>query len=302
MEYARVDLFAQDSVDQTILEGATFKVISADGYVTFGVFHSGLDGRAQFLLPVGTYEVRPYRFGAAFGSPRLIQVLPEDPIVPDGPILNTFSFKATRQYPDTPIDRRFCSASGYFRRATGGAATYLDMAFIAKFTPILLDGDAVLTERVETRTNDKGFAQVQLIRGAEYLVEVGGVEQMNRVIYVPDTTHWNLPDLIFPRVLGVDFDPTISDGGLVLSVGQVITVDAKAYLSDGRSLCGLHSYLCWHIVDPHLVAMEATSTGFRFRGMSVGTTSLVADRMASSILSIPNLPLVNTPVQLTVIP
>lgn len=302
MEYSRVDLFAQDSVDQTVLDGTTFKVISADGFLTFGVFQSGIDGRASFLLPVGIYEVRPFRFGSVFGQPRLIQVLPEDPIVPDAPILNTFSFPATAQYADTPLDRRFCSASGYFRRATGMAATYLDMAFIAKFTPILLDGDAVLTERVETHTNDKGFAQVQLIRGAEYLVEVGGVGQMNRVIYVPDATHWSLPDLIFPRVLGVNFDPPIPPGGLELHVGEVIVVDASAYLSDGRTLCELHNYLCWHIVDPRVVAIEATPTGFRFRGMSVGVTSLVADRMASSILSIPNLPVANTPVQLTVIP
>jgi hypothetical protein len=174
----------------------------------------------------------------------------------------------------------------------------VDLHFIAKFKPLLLDGDALLTERIRIRTDKRGFAQATLIRTAEYDVTVEGIEDFQIAIYVPDRAAANLPDLLFPVVEAISFDLPSPYSVLV---GQELTLRPTITASSGKVLDGTAlEDVFWCSSDPNVLGVLLTPTTLVLRGISPGQAEVRAQRSDRAIPRIPNTPISGIPLTVTV--
>jgi hypothetical protein len=298
MGYTRVVLVAKDLTDKvTTLSPCSFKVVGADNSVA-GVFQTGEDGTASFLLPVGVYEVRAFHFGTDFGPPRTIALLEEAPEAAGVPV-NTYFLYGARFRPTDSLDPAICVAHGFFRTAGGLPAKNLDMQFTGKFTPMLVDGAAILPDKVVTKTNEKGWAFVPLLRGGIYHAVVEGAEDTVRTVYVPDARSWGLPDLLYPRIDRVVFTPSITSS-VSMRVGEQMTTGAEVYATDGRKLERLTDDANWSVSDSSVLSMEVLSDRVVFRALKVGVAIVSVLRTDRSVPSLPDVAVGNTPVTVTV--
>jgi hypothetical protein len=291
MNYMPVNLFIIAPSGAPI-EGALVKVFDEAGTLAFT--EGTTDDRGVFacLLPVQTYQVRCFKRQVAFGRPRLIAVL-------DPPTTNDFTLTGALFYPPTSNDLRLCLASGFFRGPNGDPAVNVTVHFIAKFDPILLDGEAVLSpERVHVRTNKDGFMRVTLIRNGEYDVMIQGFEDMLRTITVPDRSSVNLPDLLFPVVASIHFDPP---GPYTVALDQEIAVTPTILTTSNEVLPGTAiADVNWRSSDTNILSVKAGNTTLTLRGIGVGYASILAERADTSIIRIPDVPLAGVPVPVTV--
>lgn len=297
MGYTRVVLVAKDLQDKnTTLSPCAFKVVSTDNSVA-GVFQTGEDGTASFLLPVGVYEVRAFHFGTDFGSPRTIALLEEAPEAAGTPV-NTYFLYGARFRPTDSLDPAICVAHGFFRTAGGLPAKNLDMQFTGKFTPMLVDGAAILPDKVVTKTNEKGWAFVPLLRGGIYHAVIEGAEDTVRTVYVPDARSWSLPDLLYPRIDRVVFTPSI--GAVSMRVGEQMTTGVEVYATDGRKLANVTDDAHWRVSDSSVLSMEVLTDRVVFRALKVGVAVVSVLRTDRSVPSLPAAEVGNTPVTVTV--
>jgi hypothetical protein len=170
---------------------------------------------------------------------------------------------------------------------------------MAKFAPILLEGDAIFTERIEIRTDEDGYACIDLIRCAQYDAIIENLEDKARLVSVPDAASVNLPDLLLPVVGSVTFDPP---GPYDLVVGGPdLTVTPTVVTSDGRPLIGSAlEDVQWGVADPATAVVMPTATTLVLRGLAPGATTLTATRLDKSIIRIPNTPIQGQPVAIDV--
>ena len=274
---------------------ASFKLVSAGGAVA-GVFHAGPDGTANILLPVDTYEVRAFHFGADFGPPRVVTLL-EEAVEAAGPPINTYYLYGARFKDTDSLDPAICMAHGYFRTAGGYPAKGLSLQLTAHFTPLLVDGAAMVPNKILARTNDKGWMMVPLLRGGIYHAVVEGAEDTVRTIYVPDARSWSLPNILYPRIDRVVITPAAPS--ITLRVGQQLAFAAELYSTDGRKLSNLTDEARW-VMTGTSAALEVQQASFSLRGLGVGVSTLSVDRTDSSVPSLPYVPVGNTPITVTV--
>ena len=295
MSYEAVDIFVKEKTPpQDPISGVVVKVFSENGSLVYGQATTDADGKASFLLPNATYQLRFYKQQVSFAQPKLITVL-EAPVAPQ---TNSFDVLGESFVPPVSTDPRLCVASGIFKKPNGAPAPNVDMHFITKFDPVLLDGAAVLTERMSTRTDANGYAQISLIRFAQYDVTIEGIEDYLRMISVPDKPSTNLPDLLFPVVAQITFSP---EGPYALAVNDEITITPTVITSDGRVLDGTAlEDVSWRVGDVDVAALSATATTLVLRGVGAGTTTLIAERSDTTIIRIPDTPIVGVPVDITI--
>jgi hypothetical protein len=159
----------------------------------------------------------------------------------------------------------------------------------------------MLTELLQCTTDARGFVQFNLVRFGQYEVTVEGFEDQVRIITVPDAPSVNLPDLIFPVVESISFDPA-GPYSTTAGVEHEITVTPTVRTSDGRVLPGVA--ICdvqWSSSNPNVLAVLATDKTLVLRGLSSGSAQLQAARADSSIIRIPNPAIQGVPVEVTVI-
>ena len=119
---------------------------------------TGTEGKASFLLDgPQRYQARAFKLAHSFSNPLYFDVDPE--------LSNCFDFPCSSIAVPSSSDPRMCMCSGTFRQPTGAPAQGVDIHFITRFHPLMLDGAAILTERVATRTDANGWVQLQLVRG-----------------------------------------------------------------------------------------------------------------------------------------
>ena len=104
--------------------------------------------------------MRFYKFQATFPQPQMFTVLA-------APATNLFDVVGEVFSPPLATDIRLCRCWGYFRDANGAPQKFLDMVFFSEFSPILVDDAGVIPRPVRVRTDENGFAQVDLIRGGK---------------------------------------------------------------------------------------------------------------------------------------
>jgi hypothetical protein len=290
-----VDLFVTDNTPQTApIPGVTVKVTSQDGTILYTQDTTDSNGHLALLLPteMSPYQVRMFKAGWQLKNPQILQV------VSGGP--NAFNFTGVGVTPPIPTDARLCTAYGFFRDITGAPARNVRIYFISLFKPFILDGAGVMTERVEAVTDDNGYAQINLVRNAQYDVTVSGTEDYTRNISVPDQPNVNLPDLLFPVVSAITFSPVIPES---ISVGDPdLVVTPTVYTSDGNILPYFGSSdVQWSSSDDSVLAVLPAGGVLTLRGLKPGTAQLIAKRSDTSIVRYPDPGIMGIPTALVVL-
>lgn len=298
MSYEAVDFYIKDTTpSRSPLAGVVVKVFSQDGRLVYAQSTTDADGHVGFLLQSGiTYQTRFYKFQVGFTNPQFFTVLPAP--LPPGQS-NVFDVKAEVLVPPTPLDARLCTAYGYFRDITGAPQSNVDIHFIAQFNPVWLDGAAVLKERVIIRTDEKGYAQVNLIRNGQYSVTIQGEEDVLRTISVPDAPNVNLADLIFPVVEKIVLNPP---GPYTIRVGQELTVAVQVLASDGQNLGTGRGDVMYASSNPDVLSYTCSPVALTLIGVAPGTAALQVTRTDQSIVHIPDAGIQGQPLVVTVRP
>lgn len=292
MNYEPVDVFVVDESNVPV-DGVLVRVYSTDGKRVLGENITDSGGVAAFLLPgPAEYDARFYKFAAGFRQPLRLDVQ-SDAATP-GKTPNAFEVQANTFLHPQATDPRLSRASGYFRDVTGASRRQLDIHFIL-YSPFLLEGSAVMGERVSLKTDDQGFGCIDLVRCAVYKVTIESWEDHPRTIRVPDTPSVNLPDLLFAVVDRVEL--TVPS----LSVGAEVALELVVFDSAGVPLSGsAMSDVQWSVADPSIVELSVTQDSVSVRGLTRGTTELLAERKDSSIVRIPATPIQGVPVSVVV--
>lgn len=292
--YQVVDFFVTDTAPAASpIEGVLLRLYSADGKLFYTDTITNAEGHGGFLLDDGVqYQLRLYKFQVSFTNPLLFSLAAP-------PALNVFDVKGAVFVPPVALDPRLCRASGFFRRGTGAPAANVDAHFIPKFDPLLLEGAAVLTERDIIRTDERGFAQIDLIRCGEYDVTIQGMDDMRRTISVPDAPSVNLPDLLFPVVHQITFSPP---GPFEVTIGTDLPIVPTIIASNGEVLPGTGAgAVLWGTEDPTTAAVLDNGTALALRAFKSGTTRLTARRSDTTIIRYPDLPILGVPQLITVL-
>jgi len=274
------------------IEGVLIKVYDPTGTTLYSESTTDVNGDAGFLLETLSYTMRLYKFQVGFHQPQHFDVI-------DTPGSNNFDVLGEPFTLPMATDPRLCRCSGFFRDLDGSPKRFLDIHIIGNFNPILLDEAAIISEERHFRTDDNGYGQIDLIRGAEYTANVESINgRWQRCIRVPDLASCNLPDLLLPIVERVILDPP---GPYSLSVGQTLIVTPQVFDSAGVQLTGTAiADVQWKSSDGAILLVAPASTTITLRGNAVGTAQLLATRKNVSIIKIPDLPIVGQPVDVTV--
>ena len=299
MNYQSVTLHLQEKTSLEPLVGVKVRVFNADGTVFQTLATSDSAGLVCLLLPAGaTYSLRMWKFQTSFQNPQLITI----------PAYTSPLYTADAAYdifgaafsPPESTDPDMCRVSGFFRTPTGAAAPNVNIAFVTQFKPFLLGPSAILTERIELRTDAKGYVELDLLRCGCFDVSVEGIEGVFRSIQVPDAASANLPDLLFPYIKRIVFDPpapwTIAPGGH-------ITVEVKVYRSDGNETDFIGEHLTFYTADPNIAAIAVSQHAITIESPSntTGTTTLEARPDDLGIVVLPVPVLVGVPATIEVV-
>jgi hypothetical protein len=293
MSFESVDVYVLDATPQkNPVPGVTVKVLSQNGVTTWTVATTDSSGHAGFLLPDATYQLRFFKPSYTFMNPQYFIVAPP-------PALNTFDITAIGVSPPVPSNSRLCTAYGFFQNMSGRPAAGVQIQFICKFNPILVDGAAVLTERVYVTTDEKGYAQVDLFQGGHYDVTISGTEDYLRHARVPFLPNINIGNLCFPVVSSVTFDPPIPSN---MTVGSAdLQVTPTAYATDGNELKDHGSMdIQWKSSDSNILAVMPSGGILTLRPLSAGTAQVIACRSNHSIIVIPDTGITGSPATVVV--
>jgi len=314
-----VKVYVKDQSSSPIV-GVLVRVFDAAGAVFITQNYTTLvSGRAvaDFTLngddPPISYTIRMSKTGVAFDgnqgnaskSPQLITVYSPPALAPNG----TNYFEVTGQTFTRPVatDPRLCRASGFFKDATGQPLPGMDIEIINQFNPAIVDGYGVMGAKIDLRTDEDGYVEVDLYRGAEYHVMLQGLEAaeadptgaivFERDVVVPDMASINLLDLLFPIVSSIDFGVA----SISLAVGEILPIEPVVTASDHRVLTGA---ACEDVVydteDLDVAAVYAEADRIVVTGRGAGTTQLTAVRKDQTIVIIPSTDILGQPLTITV--
>lgn len=292
MSFEPVDFYVKDSTPQASpVEGVLIRIFSEDGSIFYTQATTDVDGKASFLLETLVYSARFYKFQVGFNQPQVFEVLA-------APETNVFDASAEVFSQPMSTDPRYCRASGFFRSVTGAPHVGAVMQFVPSFDPLILDAAGIIDTKDSIRTDGDGYVQIDLVRGAVYRVFLQGLEECPRKIRVPDRSSINLPDLLYPVVQSVVLDP---EGPLTLTTGSELEVVPIVTGTDGVPLEGTgYRDVLWKVSDSTIAAIQVSKDKLTIRGLSVGATTLTAERKDTSIVRIPDTGISGQPVSITV--
>lgn len=263
--------------------------------------------------PAISYTIRMSKTGVAFDgsvgdqskSPQLIEVYTPASAAPTGK--NDFDITCETFTRPVSTDPRLCRTSGFFKDGAGRPLANLDIKLINQFKPAVVDGNAVLGERLDLRTDADGYCQVDLYRNGEYRAWVQSIQAaeadptgaitFSREMVIPDQSSANLVELLFPVVTDVVFTP---DPAAVL-VGLTLEITTVVMASDGRLLIGTACEdVFYTIADTAIATLAIEATKLTIRGESPGITNLIASRKDQTIVTIPATTINGSPLAITV--
>lgn len=295
IETVRVFL-VNDNVGNSPVEGVLVRVFNSAGSALITQTSTDAQGIADFSLECpAAYKVRFFKERFFVSQP--VAMVTASPFTAS----NAFIVVGHVYAPPEAVHPRMCRCSGFFRNVNNSPAASVDVHLIAKFNPLLLEGNAMLTERLRGRTDETGYLEVDLVRCGQYDVTVEGMEDHLRTVSVPDAPSANLPDLLFPVVDRITFSPA---GPWSIGVGQgsEVVITPSIYTSDGRLLEGTSiEDVLWSTETPGIAAVIPSATTLTLRGIAPGSTSLLATRLDQSIVRIPATPIAGVPVTVTVV-
>lgn len=301
LETVRIQV-VDHTVAQEPVSGAGVRVFDVSGTQLEAWEVTDSQGIADFTLvgddPPVEYQVRFFKQGASFGPPKLISVYSPPAVSPSGG--NDFRVVATIPEIDPPANPLVCRAHGVVFRPDGRPHGAVDMHFIPTFRPSSVGGALVVGERVATRTDSSGHATVDLYRHGIYDVTIEGHEHELIRVVVPDLPTVNLADLILPTVARIDWDPVPSPAWEV-PAGDELIVEPTVWTSSGVRLrqAGTPDVeFC--VEDVSIASVKLDGDRVHIRGISPGTTKLVAQRANGTLVHIPDAGIINGVVDLVI--
>lgn len=280
--YQNVDVFLRSKDAHMPLNNVLVRVLSEDEKTVYTDGCTDEEGRVSFLLWTDTYTLRFYRYQTRFSMPQKICV-EENP--GETQKLNAFNVYGEVIVPPVANDPHLCRASGFFRDITGAPQRRLEVIFIGEFAPILLDGSGVLSERRAVRTDENGYACVDLIRCAKYSVTVTNYEDQIRTVLVPDAPSASLPAILFAIPDSISFE---RPSPWNLSVGKEISLCPTVTTNSGLVTHGTDiENLCWTIDHPEIASLQIQRHQLTIKGLKKGTARLMAERRDKSIMTVP---------------
>lgn len=299
MSFEPVDIQVVDAQSNPVAD-VLIKIYDPTGTTFYTQALTDASGLASLLLETLTYSMRFYRFQTGFTQPQQFTVL-------EAPETNTFDVVAEPFILPLATDPRLCRCSGFFRDLDGSPKRYLDIHFISQFNPILLGDAAVISSERHARTDENGYLQIDLIRGAMYWARVedlGSAMPDNntrtdlRCVSVPDAGSASLPNMLLPIVDRVVLTPA---GPHSLAVGAELELTPQVYDSGGVELTGTaNADIQWASSDPSVLSVTVTENKLVLRGIAAGSAQVTAERQDLSIIKIPNLPIGGQPIGVTV--
>jgi len=293
MALETVEITVQDDqVVPALVDGVVVRVFDSTGttFITEGTSGAVDPGTVQVTLngdnPAIQYQLRFYINGGAIVSPQYILVYSPAAAAP-APGTNNFTVTASMFALPTAPNSRLCRISGYIWGPDGRARAGIDVAFIPCFSPLVVDGIGVLGERVNIKSDKRGYFQIDLLRKGMYLATVESHENVTRTVVVPDRSSINIMYLLFPIIVDITFNlfsPTI---GVV--VGGIVTLTPVITATDYRTLLGTAPEdLFYSVDDPSIASVVVGQNTIVINGISAGTTSLRVTRKDRSIVYIPD--------------
>lgn len=314
-----VKIYAWDQNDDP-LEGVLVRVFDEAGAVFIAQNTTvlvGSDAIAEFTLdgddPPLKYTIRLSKTGVGFDvalgdqykTPQLIEIYSPPANSPTG--TNDFDVKGETFTMPVATDPRLCRASGFFKDATGRPLPGLDITLINEFKPAVVDGYGVLGSKVELRTDENGYAEVDLYRGGEYRAMVQSIQTaeadptgaivFDRELVIPDRASVSLVDLLFPVVEEITWTPASAS----VAAGSTLELVPAVVASDFRILEGTACEdVLYEIADPEVATLSIQADMLVIEGVTPGTTELTATRRDQTIVSIPLADIVGSPLTITV--
>ena len=259
--------FVDTSVDKNPLSDVSVLLYKDDAFVVSGV--SGNDGYAIFDIAAGFYKAIvscPTLSGYGVKNPYGI-TLSQDNTTYEIPI----------ELFENPVATRngYCRCSGFFESIYGRALK--SAAILFKFVKSwnLRYGIGLLAEDFVVSIDDYGYADVELPRGAEFSVSIPGFYPFSWFIRVPDREWANLPDVLFPFVKRVEFEPA----GLNISAGETKAVSVKMIYRSGLEIYGSEYEDDWPVSfkssdETVAIAMRREDGSLSVSGLKQGTASI----------------------------
>lgn len=275
----------------------------------------GSDAIAEFTLdgddPPNSYTIRMSKTGVAFDggfgdqykTPQLIEVWSPAVSSPTG--TNDFDIKGETFAMPVATDSRLCRASGFFKDATGRPLAWLDITLINDFKPAIVDGYGVLGSKVELRTDEDGYVEVDLYRGGEYRAMVQSIQAaeldptgaivFDRELVVPDQASVSFIDLLFPVVEEIAW--TLG----ALAVGDTFDLIPVVLGSDGRTLEGsAYEDVLYEMEDTEVATVSVLEDRLVITALASGSTELTATRRDQTVVFIPDSGIIGSPLTITV--
>lgn len=301
-----VKFFLTDQNSDPIL-GVLVRVFDAAGatFITQDVtVDVGGDAVAEVTVdgddPAISYTIRMSKTGVAFDgslgddskSPQLIEVYSPPASAPTGK--NDFDIQGETFTIPTATDPLLCRASGFFRDASGRPLEGLDIEIINQFKPAVAGGDAIMGERLSLRTDEDGYAQVDLYRNGCYSAWVQSIQAAGadpagaiafpREIEVPDQSSISLIELLFPIVDTVVYTPD----PVSVAEDDSVDVDVVVTATDKRVLTGpAGDDVLYEIDDTEVATVSVQEDKLVIFGHKAGTATLTATRKDQTIVKFP---------------
>jgi len=314
-----VKIYVKDQDDLPIVD-VLVRVFDETGTTFISQNYTTLvSGRAEaeFTLdgddPPISYTIRLSKTGVAFDgnqgdaskTPQLITIYSPPTAAPNG--TNNFEVIGQTFTLPTATDPRLCRASGFFKDPTGQPLAGLEMEFINQFRPAVVDGYGVLGAKVDVRTDEDGYVEIDLYRFAEYHVMIQGLETaeecdtgaivFDRDIVVPDRASMSLLDLLFPVVASIDWGLT----AVSVAEGESLDIFPSLTATDYRELTGsANEDVIYSVEDEEIASVSASEDRVTVVGKAAGITNLIATRKDQSIVIIPAAEISGQPIEITV--
>lgn len=299
------------AVPPTAVDNVLVQVYDAVGVVLITQAYSGIPnpGWAEFNLGgavAGTaYTIRMSAVGMAFDgsagdeskSPQKILVFSPPAGSPTG--TNDFQVAGDVFALSPAVDIRRCRCQGWFVNADGSPYRQMPLTVVNRWQPTIVDGRAVLGSKVVADADDQGFISVDLYRGGEYEIRVGGMDLVSRQTVVPDRNSANLVDLLFPVVVSVVYTPA----GVMLAVDDTAEVQAVVTTSDYQTLAGVAADdVVYTVADDAIAHVQPGEGVLTITGLTAGSTTLSAARADTSTSVIADVGIAQTPLTIVITP
>tara|TARA_B100000131_G_scaffold221323_1_gene212916 strand:+ start:93260 stop:94225 length:966 start_codon:yes stop_codon:yes gene_type:complete len=188
-------------------------------------------------------------------------------------------------------DAAFCRCSGNFLDAYGKAVDELTIRFSEgpEELPNLVyyqnqnTAHAVIPSQRVIRTDENGFASIDLMRGEQYTVYMEGYENISRTIIVPDAASAPLPDVIFQYPESIEYKRdgvllNLNTPTITLNIGQEATLELATIFRSGLRLDGIVD-IKLSIPEQDIISGSQADNSLVITALSQGSVTLEVTRV-----------------------